>query len=200
MIENSGSSIERKKRKILKRMFDICIVFFFLPISLPLIIIALLLTKITLKESAIYSQTRVGKDNKLFLIYKIRTISNIQNDHIEKSNFKIFSLGKILRLSKIDELPQLFNVLKGDMSFIGPRPEQPHYVNEYLKENSSFKLRHAIKPGITGWAQVNLPKAKPKDNLKKLKFDLYYIEKYSWKLDFIILVKTIKIVLTLNSN
>ncbi|WBX71668.1 sugar transferase [Tenacibaculum retecalamus] len=200
MTDNSISLLKRKNNVILKRSFDIFIVSIILLPSLLLIILAFLLTKLTLKESAIFSQIRVGKNDKLFLIYKIRTISNIQNECLEKSNFKISTLGKFLRLSKIDELPQLFNVLKGDMSFIGSRPEQPNYVDEYLKQNPSFNLRHIVKPGITGWAQVNLPKAKPKDNLDKLKFDLYYINEYSWKLDFIILIKTIKIVLTLNSN
>lgn len=183
-----------------RRIFDLFFVLISLPISFPLFLIGCLLAIFNLNEPVIYSQPRVGLKGELFLIYKIRTISNKSKiksaDSINQTSF----LGNFLRLSKIDELPQLFNVLRGDMSIIGPRPEQPHYVQEFLKENPSFTLRHDIKPGITGWAQVNLPKAKPKDNLKKLKFDLYYIKEYSWKLDFLILIKTIKIVLTFNSN
>jgi lipopolysaccharide/colanic/teichoic acid biosynthesis glycosyltransferase len=197
MVNNSISLIKEENSYSLKRIFDICIVVIVFPIAFPITIIALLLTKLTTIESVIYSQVRVGKHGELFSIYKIRTISE-SNKNDPELNISI--LSTFLRLSKIDELPQLFNVLKGNMSIIGPRPEQPQYVEYFLKENPSFILRQSIKPGITGWAQVNLPKAKPKDNLKKLEFDLYYIKGYSWKLDFLILIKTVKIVLTLNSN
>ncbi|PKH50812.1 capsular biosynthesis protein [Tenacibaculum sp. Bg11-29] len=184
----------------MKRVFDIFFVITTLPISLPLFLVGCLLSRFNLNEPIIYSQIRVGQDGSFFLIYKIRTISNNLEKNQTNSSAEISTLGSFLRLSKIDELPQLFNVLKGNMSIIGPRPEQPHYVEEYLKLNPSFNLRHVIKPGITGWSQVNMPKATPKDNLKKLEYDLYYIKQYSWKLDFIILIKTVKIILTFNGN
>ncbi len=184
----------------MKRVFDIFFVITTLPISLPLFFVGCLLSRFNLNEPIIYSQIRVGQDGSFFLIYKIRTISNNLEKNQTNSSAEISTLGSFLRLSKIDELPQLFNVLKGNMSIIGPRPEQPHYVEEYLKLNPSFNLRHVIKPGITGWSQVNMPKATPKDNLKKLEYDLYYIKQYSWKLDFIILIKTVKIILTFNGN
>ncbi len=184
----------------MKRVFDIFFVITTLPISLPLFFVGCLLSRFNLNEPIIYSQIRVGQDGSFFLIYKIRTISNNLEKNQTNSSAEISTLGSFLRLSKIDELPQLFNVLKGNMSIIGPRPEQPHYVEEYLKLNPSFNLRHVIKPGITGWSQVNMPKATPKDNLKKLEYDLYYIKQYSWKLDFIILIKTVKIILTFDSN
>ena len=113
---------------------------------------------------------------------------------------RVTLVGKFLRISKIDELPQLYNILKGDMSLIGPRPERPEFVELSNQENAYFDLRHIIKPGVTGWAQVNLPKATPEDNLKKLEYDLYYIKNYSPRLDVEILFRTIKVVLTLNSN
>lgn len=113
---------------------------------------------------------------------------------------RITGIGKFLRLSKIDELPQLYNILKGDMSLIGPRPERPEFVDMYNEENAYFDLRHVIKPGVTGWAQVNLPKATPDDNLKKLEYDLYYIKNYSPKLDIEIIIRTVRVVLTMNSN
>lgn len=184
----------------MRRVFDIFFVITTLPISLPLFFVGCLLSRFNLNEPIIYSQIRVGQDGSFFLIYKIRTISNNLEKNQTNSSAEISTLGSFLRLSKIDELPQLFNVLKGNMSIIGPRPEQPHYVEEYLKLNPSFNLRHVIKPGITGWSQVNMPKATPKDNLKKLEYDLYYIKQYSWKLDFIILIKTVKIILTFNGN
>ena len=113
---------------------------------------------------------------------------------------RITSIGKILRFTKIDELPQLYNVLRGNMSIIGPRPEIPEYVEEYAEKIPFFKLRHMVKPGVTGWAQINIPKATPEDSIKKLEYDLYYIKRYSLFLDVKIICRTIKIILTLNSN
>lgn len=175
------------------RFFEVLTASVLLLLASPLFIIGCILSLIDLKENPIYSQIRVGKHNRLFLIYKIKTIADNPKD-------KITLIGRILRKSKIDEIPQLFNVIKGDMRIIGPRPEQPQYVDEFLKINPNFSLRHEIKPGITGWAQVCLPKAKPKDNLDKLKYDLYYVNHRSIKFDAIIILKTIKIIVTLNSN
>lgn len=147
-----------------------------------------------------YSQVRVGREGKEFKIYKIRTMENNDGGFTVKNDSRITPVGKFLRLSKIDELPQFYNILMGDMSLIGPRPEQPKYVEEYSKENPFFNLRHMIRPGVSGWAQIYMPKATPEENLKKLEYDLYYIKKYSWKLDFKILLKTVQIVFTMNSN
>ena len=113
---------------------------------------------------------------------------------------RITPIGKILRFTKIDELPQLYNILIGDMSVIGPRPEIPAYVEKYSEQMPFFGLRHMIKPGVSGWAQIHLPKATPEDNLKKLEYDLYYIKRYSIRLDIKVLIETVKIVLTLNSH
>ena len=126
--------------------------------------------------------------------------SNHSGGYTTSNDDRITFAGKFLRLSKIDELPQIYNILKGDMSLIGPRPERPEFVKIYNDENAYFDLRHIIKPGVTGWAQVHLPKATPDDNLKKLEYDLYYIKNYSWLMDIEILLKTVKIVLTMNSN
>ena len=147
-----------------------------------------------------YSQIRIGREGKEFKIYKIRTMENNEGGFTVKNDNRITPVGKFLRLSKIDELPQFYNILMGDMSLIGPRPEQPKYVEEYSKENPFFNLRHMIRPGVSGWAQIHMPKATPEENLKKLEYDLYYIKKYSWKLDVKILFKTIKIVLTADSH
>ena len=116
------------------------------------------------------------------------------NEHTVKDDLRIFPVGKFLRLTKIDELPQLYNVLIGEMSLIGPRPEKIDIVERLSKQNPYYPLRHLIKPGITGWAQVNIPIATPNENLEKLEFDLYYIKNISYFLEFEILLKTIKVV------
>jgi lipopolysaccharide/colanic/teichoic acid biosynthesis glycosyltransferase len=116
-----------------------------------------------------------------------------------KNDDRITKVGNFLRKSKIDELPQLYNILIGDMSLIGPRPERVEYVNDYNSINPYYHLRHKIRPGITGWAQVNNPKATPDDNLIKLEYDLFYIKNLSMKRDILIFFRTIKVILTFNS-
>ncbi|WP_312822082.1 sugar transferase [Epilithonimonas sp.] len=184
-----------------KRIIDVAIALLLLPIALPLVLLGCLLTFISSSGKVLFVQERIGVSSKKFKIYKIRTMKSKHNGGYTTSNDdRITIIGKFLRLSKIDELPQLYNILKGDMSLIGPRPERPEFVDIYKEENAYFDLRHIIKPGVTGWAQVNLPKATPEDNLKKLEYDLYYIKNYSPKLDIEIILRTIKVVLTMNSN
>lgn len=192
----------RKRYKLLKRVFDLCFVFLILPIAIPLILLGILLTKLTSKGDVFFSQKRVGENGKIFKIRKIRTMTSFNNDggFTQANDNRITTIGKFLRLTKIDELPQLWNILSGDMSVIGPRPERPEYVEQYIGINPFFNLRHMIKPGVSGWAQIHIPKATPEDNLKKLEYDLFYIKRYSWKLDIRVLWETFKIVLTLNSH
>ncbi|WP_419870121.1 sugar transferase [Chryseobacterium sp. CT-SW4] len=185
----------------IKRFFDILFCIMLLPLVLPIVIISGIAVLLTSKGGIFFTQDRVGLNSKIFKIYKLRTMRKEHSGKFtSKDDFRITSVGKILRKTKVDELPQLFNVLKGDMSLIGPRPERPEYVDISNTENAYFDLRHLVKPGVTGWAQVYLPKATPKDNLKKLEYDLYYIKNYSLLLDLQILLKTIKVILTLNSN
>ena len=192
----------RKRYKLLKRVFDLCFVFLILPIAIPLILLGILLTKLTSKGDVFFSQKRVGENGKIFKIRKIRTMTSFNNDggFTQANDNRITTIGKFLRLTKIDELPQLWNILSGDMSVIGPRPERPEYVEQYVGINPFFNIRHMIKPGVSGWAQIHIPKATPEDNLKKLEYDLFYIKRYSWKLDIRVLWETFKIVLTLNSH
>ena len=192
----------RKRYKLLKRVFDLCFVFLILPIAIPLILLGILLTKLTSKGDVFFSQKRVGENGKIFKIRKIRTMTSFNNDggFTQANDNRITTIGKFLRLTTIDELPQLWNILSGDMSVIGPRPERPEYVEQYIGINPFFNLRHMIKPGVSGWAQIHIPKATPEDNLKKLEYDLFYIKRYSWKLDIRVLWETFKIVLTLNSH
>ena len=191
---------QRIRHRLVKRAFDLAIVFFALPFAFPLTIIGIILTLLSSKGGAFFSQERVGRKGKPFKIYKIRTMVINKGGFTVANDTRITPIGKILRFTKIDELPQLYNILKGDMSVIGPRPEIPAYVEKYSEQMPFFGLRHMIKPGVSGWAQIHLPKATPEDNLKKLEYDLYYIKRYSIRLDIKVLIETVKIVLTLNSH
>ena len=191
---------QRIRHRLVKRAFDLAIVFFAFPFALPLTILGIILTLLSSKGSAFFSQERVGRKGKPFKIYKIRTMVINNGGFTQANDSRITPIGKILRFTKIDELPQLYNVLIGDMSIIGPRPEIPEYVEKCAEQMPFFKLRHMIKPGVTGWAQIHIPKATPEDNIKKLEYDLYYIKRYSLSLDIRIVLQTAKIILTLNSN
>ena len=180
-----------------KRIFDFILTILILPIVFPLLLVGVLMIKLTSKGPALFTQHRIGKDGKSFIIYKLRTMVFCPTGHekhtVENDN-RVFPVGRLLRLSKIDELPQLYNVLRGDMSLIGPRPEKVSIVNVLSEENPYYRMRHLIKPGITGWAQVNFPLATPDENLVKLEYDLYYLKHASFTLDLFILLKTFIIV------
>ena len=191
---------QRIRHRLVKRAFDLALVFFAFPFALPLTILGIILTLLSSKGGAFFSQERVGRKGKSFKIYKIRTMVINNGGFTQANDSRITPIGKILRFTKIDELPQLYNVLIGDMSIIGPRPEIPEYVEKCAEQMPFFKLRHMIKPGVTGWAQIHIPKATPEDNIKKLEYDLYYIKRYSLSLDIRIVLRTAKIILTLNSN
>ena len=191
---------QRIRHRLVKRAFDLAIVFFAFPFALPLTILGIILTLLSSRGGAFFSQERVGRKGKPFKIYKIRTMVINNGGFTQANDSRITPIGKILRFTKIDELPQLYNVLIGDMSIIGPRPEIPEYVEKCAEQMPFFKLRHMIKPGVTGWAQIHIPKATPEDNIKKLEYDLYYIKRYSLSLDTRIVLQTAKIILTLNSN
>ena len=198
------SMVERPSSKILfiKRGMDWIISFVMLPLLLPVILFAALLTRLSSKGPAIFKQQRVGLNGKIFTLYKIRTM--VHNPaghqiHTVRGDKRITKLGKFLRKTKIDELPQLWNVLKGEMSIIGPRPERGDIVNQYAKKNNFYCMRHIIKPGITGWAQVNNPTATPEETIEKLEYDLFYINHLSVRLELQILLRTIGVVSSLES-
>jgi len=180
-----------------KRAMDIILCILFAPLALFILAIACIATKLSSKGPVIFKQVRVGLNGQCFVIYKIRTMLHNPSgyiDHTKANDNRITKIGLLLRKTKIDELPQLYNVLKGDMSLIGPRPEREHIVEKCTQENNIYKYRHLVKPGITGWAQVNKPLATPEENQEKLEYDLYYINNYSLKLDMKILAKTIDVV------
>jgi len=168
----------------------------------PLIVLIAILIKFTSTGPIIFKQTRVGKHEKEFTIYKFRTMpvdaekNGPQWANYQKDN-RATLVGKILRRSHLDELPQLINILKGELSFVGPRPERPEFVIKLRKELPYYDLRHLTKPGITGWAQINYRyAASAEDAYQKLQYDIYYIKNNSPLLDFLIILRTIKFLIT----
>tara|TARA_R110002074_G_scaffold107499_8_gene232305 strand:- start:1182 stop:2576 length:1395 start_codon:yes stop_codon:yes gene_type:complete len=166
-------------------------------IFLPLVLLGNLIGN---KGKLLYIQTRVGKNGKPFKIYKFRTmVKNAEKDGVkwaDKNDHRVTSFGRFLRRSRLDEIPQFINVLKGDMSIIGPRPERPFFVKELSKVIPFYETRHTIKPGLSGWAQVNSRYGSSiEDSLVKLQYDLYYIKHRSFFLDINIIVKTLSTML-----
>ena len=181
-----------------QRVLDIVLSVIGLLVGIPLIIIFGILIKVEDNGPITYKQERLGKGGKRFYIYKLRSMrtdaEKFGAQWAEKDDPRITKVGKFIRKTRIDEIPQLFNILKGDMSIIGPRPERPSFTEEFNQEIPGFIDRLAVKPGLTGWAQVNggydiTPK-------EKLIEDIYYIKNRSILLDFKILFKTVKVVLT----
>ena len=184
----------RKVKRIVSLIFSILSLVFIAPICL----IACIFIVLESSGNPIYIQERVGLNGQKFIMYKLRSMYidaekdghqwAIKNDH------RITKVGKFIRRTRIDEFPQIINIIKGEMSFIGPRPERPEFVNEFLKYIPDFNDRLAISPGITGWAQVNGGYDLTPN--EKLKYDKYYIEYESFRLDWLILLKTIKVIFT----
>lgn len=180
----------------LKRLCDIVLSALLLLIFSPLLPFIILAIWMENGRPAVFSQSRVGREGERFMAYKFRTMSNgtEQNGDIytRQGDSRITRVGRWLRKSRLDELPQLWNVLKGDMSLIGPRAEWVKCVDRYENRIPFYHFRHLVKPGITGWAQVNYPYGEnDEDAIQKLQYDLYYIRHYSLKLDTMILLKTI---------
>ncbi|HED6642985.1 TPA: undecaprenyl phosphate N,N'-diacetylbacillosamine 1-phosphate transferase [Campylobacter coli] len=172
--------------KWIKRIFDFVLALFLLVLFSPLILITALLLKIT-QGSVIFTQNRPGLNEKIFKIYKFKTMSDERDEKGEllSDKLRLKAFGKIVRSLSLDELLQLFNVLKGDMSFVGPRPLLVEYLPLYNEEQ---KLRHKVRPGITGWAQVNGRNAISWQ--KKFELDVYYVKNISFLLDLKIMFLT----------
>ena len=180
----------------LKRLCDIALSALLLLIFLPLLPLIILAIWLESGRPAVFTQARVGREGERFIAYKFRTMSNgVEKDdeiYTRKGDSRITRVGQWLRKSRLDELPQLWNVFKGDMSLIGPRAEWVKCVDRYENNIPFYHFRHLVKPGITGWAQVNYPYGEnDEDAIRKLQYDLYYIRHYSLKLDTMILLKTI---------
>ena len=187
-------------RARIKRIGESILSLIILIISFPILFLSALLIKLEDGGPIFYSQIRNGFEGKQFRMYKLRTmIINAEKDGIQwakKSDQRITKIGTILRKLRIDELPQLLLVISGEMSLIGPRPERPKIDNLLREHLSNYDLRYSIKPGISGWAQVNYPYGSSiEDSQYKLSYDIYYIKNFSILLDFIIFLKTIRLVL-----
>ncbi len=184
-----------------KRGVDICLALAGMILSSPLQIGAAVLVKATSPGPVFFKQTRVGQMERNFQVVKFRTMRQDAEASTgavwaEENDPRITSVGRVLRKLRLDELPQFWNVLKGEMSFVGPRPERPEFVEQLKQRLPYYGERHTIKPGITGWAQINYPYgASEEDALRKLEYDLFYIKNLSLVFDLYIVLKTVKTVL-----
>jgi sugar transferase (PEP-CTERM system associated) len=187
-----------------KRTFDIVVCLLLLPLFLPLMLIVALAVWLESlgKGSVLYKQVRVGRNNREFTIYKFRSMRvDAESDGCarwaQKNDTRITRIGALIRKARLDELPQIFNVLKGDMSFVGPRPERPTFVEELQAQYPYYRERHRMRPGLTGWAQISYQYGNSaEDAYRKLEYDLYYVKNYSIFLDLLIILQTIHVVLT----
>lgn len=188
-------------KQYFKRIVDIFISLVGLTVSLPFVFLVPILIRLDSSGPILFRQERVGKGEKLFTLYKFRTMidraeKNTGPVWTQENDNRITRLGKFLRKSRLDEIPQLYNVLAGTMSFIGPRPERPFFVETLKKQIPYYSERHCVKPGITGWAQVRYEYGDSvEDAVEKLRYDLYYIKHLSIFLDNLIILDTIKVIL-----
>lgn len=192
--------LEKNAGRRLKVWADRFLAILFLIPALPFLVIAGIAIVLESGRPIFFSQERTGENGKSFMVLKLRTmIKDAEKDGARwasKNDSRITRLGRVLRVTRLDELPQLINILRGDMSFIGPRPERPVFNEMLEKEIPFYNLRHVVRPGLTGWAQVMYPYgASVEDSAQKLEYDLYYIKNFSFLLDFLILLKTVKVVL-----
>lgn len=196
-LENIAKS--HKVYEFFKRPTEVALGILLLIIFSPLIIFIALITKLTSRGPAIYQQSRIGKGGQKFTIYKFRTMRNDAEKNGPQfaavgTDQRSTLMGALLRRSHLDELPQLLNVIRGELSLIGPRPERPEFVTKLNKEISFYELRHLVRPGITGWAQINYRYgASFEDSYEKLQYDLYYLKNRSFVLGVIILIKTLRL-------
>jgi sugar transferase (PEP-CTERM system associated) len=188
-------------RRFYKRIADIMCSLTGLALTTPLLPLVALMIKMDSRGPVFLRQVRVGEMEKKFILYKFRTMRQDAEKGTgavwaQKNDPRVTRVGRLLRKIRIDEVPQLFNVLKGEMSFIGPRPERPEFVGELKKIIPYYSERHFVKPGVTGWAQIRYPYgASIEDAVEKLRYDLYYIKNISLLLDMLIVLETIKVVL-----
>ena len=201
LLESNGFDIlNNQSQRNTKRGLDIIIALILMVFASPIALITAIVIKFESKGPIIFKQTRIGENGKKFKIYKFRSMRIHDEKKYPKytldNDDRITKFGKFMRKTRIDELPQLFCILKGTMSFVGPRPEWDVLVNEYKEKIPYYNLRHMIKPGITGWAQVMYPYGECiEDAKRKLEYDLYYLKHQDLILDVLTIIKTAKIVI-----
>ena len=188
-------------RDISKRIFDLLASSLLLIVAFPVMLVAAFLIYLESGRPVLYRQERVGQNDDVFTIYKFRSMRTDAEkagkpQWAAANDDRITRVGRVLRKLRIDELPQIFNVFRGDMSFVGPRPERPFFVDQLANEIPYYKYRHSVKPGITGWAQVRYAYgASIEDSVEKLQYDLYYVKNHGLFLDLLILIATVQVVL-----
>ncbi len=187
-------------RAVWKRIFDVSVSLVMLAVFWPLMVLATVLVAVDSRGPILYRQVRVGEHGREFEVLKFRSMTVDAEKEgaqwAQKNDARVTRFGGLMRKYRIDELPQLFNVLKGEMSFVGPRPERPEFVSELSGKILYYAERHRVKPGITGWAQINYPYgASERDAEEKLSYDLYYVKNYTLFLDLVILLQTAQAVL-----
>ncbi|TZG27497.1 TIGR03013 family XrtA/PEP-CTERM system glycosyltransferase [Sphingomonas montanisoli] len=201
LIFSDGFSSGRSLSLVVKRALDIFVSALILIIAAPIIAITAIIVRIESPGSSFYRQIRVGRHGKEFSILKLRSMrqdAEVGGAAIwaQKGDARVTRVGRIIRLIRVDELPQVWTVLKGDMSFVGPRPERPQFVEELEQQIPYYAERHMMKPGITGWAQINYPYGASLDDARhKLEYDLYYTKNYSIFLDVLIILQTLRVLL-----
>ncbi len=202
VIYSNGFASLNHLRNTLDWIFNATMAFVLFTLAWPIMLLTAILIKLDegITAPVFYSQERVGLDGEPFNIFKFRSMrldaEKLGAQMASKNDPRITKIGNILRKYRIDELPQIYNVMRGDMGFVGPRPERPEFVQSLIKNIPYYNERHNVKPGLTGWAQLKYPYgATEADSLEKLKYDLYYIKHRSFMLDLLILVRTVEIVL-----
>jgi exopolysaccharide biosynthesis polyprenyl glycosylphosphotransferase len=188
-------------QNIVKRVLDVVLAVVGLIVLLPVLALVALAVKCSSRGPVLYRQERVGQNGRVFLVQKFRSMQedaerNTGAVWAQPHDSRVTTVGRILRRTRLDELPQLWNVLCGHMSFVGPRPERPEFVSALTRDIAYYGQRHTIKPGLTGWAQVRYTYgASVEDAMEKLQYDLFYIKNRNIALDLFIIAKTIKTVL-----
>lgn len=197
----SGGFDQSSIRRLSKRFFDLLASAALLLVAWPFMLVVALAVWLETGAPIFYSQTRVGQGGKPFDVIKFRSMRvDAEGDGkarwATKNDDRTTRVGRFIRLTRLDELPQLFNVLRGDMSFVGPRPERPQFVDQLNQEIRYYDIRHSVKPGLTGWAQLRYPYgASVRDAEEKLKFDLFYVKNQGLLFDVMIMLQTVEVVL-----
>ena len=189
-----------KRRMIAKRVFDLALASAFFAMLWPLMLLTAIAVRLDSRGPILYHQIRVGFNGKTFRIYKFRSmrIDAEKNGAVwaKKNDTRVTRVGAFIRNTRLDELPQLYNVLAGHMSFVGPRPERPEFVTDLARQIPFYETRHKVKPGLMGWAQLKYPYgASVEDAKNKLQYDLYYTKNHSFLMDMLIMIQTVEIIL-----
>ncbi|HEY8939207.1 MAG TPA: TIGR03013 family XrtA/PEP-CTERM system glycosyltransferase [Cellvibrio sp.] len=189
-----------KRRMIAKRVFDLALASVFFAVLWPFMVLTAIAVRLDSSGPILYHQIRVGLNGKTFRIYKFRSMRQDAEKNgavwAKKNDSRVTRVGAFIRNTRLDELPQLYNVLAGHMSFVGPRPERPEFVTELANQIPFYETRHKVKPGLMGWAQLKYPYgASVEDAKNKLQYDLYYTKNHSFLMDMLIMIQTVEIIL-----